>query len=84
MPGSFKALGEMTVAEVNIPVALLFWLMIVPMLLKVDFGALGGLGLRRRSRRANSYGPSCRRSLPSLILDWREQCAAQGDLICNG
>jgi ACR3 family arsenite transporter len=41
MPGPFKMLGEMTVAEVNIPVAVLIWLMIVPMLLKVDFGALG-------------------------------------------
>ena len=30
----------MNVAEVNIPVAVLIWLMIVPMLLKVDFGAL--------------------------------------------
>jgi arsenite transporter len=30
----------MTVAEVNIQVAVLIWLMIVPMLLKVDFGAL--------------------------------------------
>ena len=39
-PGPFHALGRMTVAEVNIPVALLIWLMIVPMLLKVDFGAL--------------------------------------------
>jgi ACR3 family arsenite transporter len=36
----FQALGRMTVAEVNIPVAILIWLMIVPMLLKVDFGAL--------------------------------------------
>ena len=40
MPGPFQALGRMTVAEVNIPVAVLIWLMIVPMLLKVDFGAL--------------------------------------------
>ena len=40
MPGPFHALGRMNVAEVNIPVALLIWLMIVPMLLKVDFGAL--------------------------------------------
>ena len=30
----------MNVAEVNIPVAVLIWLMIVPMLLKVDFAAL--------------------------------------------
>jgi ACR3 family arsenite transporter len=39
-PGPFQALGRMTIAEVNIPVAVLIWLMIVPMLLKVDFGAL--------------------------------------------
>src|SRR5260221_9548618 len=40
IPGPFQALGRMTVGEVNIPVAVLIWLMIVPMLLKVDFGAL--------------------------------------------
>src|SRR6201995_5962353 len=40
LPGPFQFLGRMTVAEVNIPVAVLIWLMIVPMLLKVDFGAL--------------------------------------------
>lgn len=39
-PGPFQALGKMTVAQVNIPVAALIWLMIVPMLIKVDFGAL--------------------------------------------
>ncbi len=39
-PEPFHALGRMTVAEVNIPVAALIWLMIVPMLLKVDFGAV--------------------------------------------
>src|SRR5438874_11896765 len=40
LPAPFQALSRMTVAEVNIPVAVLIWLMIVPMLLKVDFGAL--------------------------------------------
>src|SRR6516225_2627295 len=40
LPGPFQFLGRMTVAEVNIPVAVLIWLMIVPMLLKVDFSAL--------------------------------------------
>ena len=40
VPAPFQALGRMTVAEVNIPVAVLIWLMIVPMLLKVDFDAL--------------------------------------------
>jgi len=39
-PGVFHAVGAMKVAEVNLPVAVLIWLMVVPMLLKVDFGAL--------------------------------------------
>ena len=36
----FRALGRMNIAQVNSPVAVLIWLMIVPMLIKVDFGAL--------------------------------------------
>ena len=40
VPGLFHALGGATVAEVNLPVAVLVWLMIVPMLLKIDLGAL--------------------------------------------
>lgn len=39
-PGMFEALGSMEVAKVNIPVGLLIWVMIVPMLMRVDFGAL--------------------------------------------
>ena len=39
-PGPFQAVGAIEVAKVNIPVAVLIWLMIIPMLLKVDFGAL--------------------------------------------
>ncbi len=39
-PPFFQSLGKMEIAQVNIPVAVLIWLMIVPMLLKVDFGAL--------------------------------------------
>jgi ACR3 family arsenite transporter len=40
-PGAFKVLGAITLAHVNLPVALLVWLMIIPMLLKIDFSALG-------------------------------------------
>lgn len=40
IPGPFQALGRMEVAQVNIPVGLLIWVMIIPMLVKVDFGAL--------------------------------------------
>ncbi|MCP4285307.1 MAG: ACR3 family arsenite efflux transporter [Gammaproteobacteria bacterium] len=39
-PTPFQALGRMEVAQVNIPVGLLIWVMIIPMLMKVDFSAL--------------------------------------------
>jgi ACR3 family arsenite transporter len=39
-PSLFQSVGQLELARVNLPVALLIWLMIVPMLLKVDFGAL--------------------------------------------
>ena len=41
MPGAFASITGAEIAKVNIPVALLIWLMIIPMLLKIDFGALG-------------------------------------------
>lgn len=41
MPGFFKAVAALEVAQVNIPVGVLIWVMIVPMLLKIDFAALG-------------------------------------------
>ncbi len=43
MPGAFAAVAELEVARVNLPVAVLIWLMIIPMLLKIDFAALGGV-----------------------------------------
>lgn len=41
VPGVFAAISRAEIARVNLPVAFLVWLMIVPMLLKIDFGALG-------------------------------------------
>lgn len=38
--GTFAALGSMEIAQVNLPVAMLIWLMIIPMLLKIDYGAM--------------------------------------------
>ena len=40
LPGLSSAIGGMKVAEINVPVAILIWLMVVPMLLKIDFGRL--------------------------------------------
>jgi ACR3 family arsenite transporter len=43
-PGVFHSIGDATVAQVNLPVAVLVWLMIVPMLLKIDPRALAEVG----------------------------------------
>ena len=40
LPSFFQAIGRMEYAHVNLPVGLLIWVMIIPMLVKVDFGAL--------------------------------------------
>jgi ACR3 family arsenite transporter len=39
-PAVFQTVGRMEYARVNLPVGLLIWIMIIPMLVKVDFGAL--------------------------------------------
>jgi ACR3 family arsenite transporter len=39
--GLFQAIGQMEVARVNLPVGVLIWVMVIPMLVKVDFSALG-------------------------------------------
>ena len=40
LPKVFESIGSMEIAKVNLPVGLLIWVMIIPMLVKVDFGAL--------------------------------------------
>ncbi len=41
LPAAFHSIAAMEIAKVNLPVGLLIWVMIVPMLLKIDFAALG-------------------------------------------
>lgn len=43
VPGAFETIGAAEVAKVNLPVAMLVWLMIIPMLVKIDFAALSGV-----------------------------------------
>lgn len=40
LPDAFQAIGRMELAQVNLPVGVLIWVMIIPMLMKVDFAAL--------------------------------------------
>ncbi len=44
MPHVFQSVGHLEVAQINMPVALLIWLMIIPMLLKIDLKALKNVG----------------------------------------
>ena len=47
-PDLFQSLGRLEVAQVNLPVGLLIWVMIIPMLVKVDFAALAEIRLHVR------------------------------------
>ena len=40
LPGPFHAIGRLEIARVNLPVGALIWVMIIPMLLRVDFASL--------------------------------------------
>jgi ACR3 family arsenite transporter len=44
LPGVFHLIGAAEIAHVNIPVAVLIWLMIIPMLVRIDFSALRKVG----------------------------------------
>jgi ACR3 family arsenite transporter len=45
LPGVFHFVGALEVAKVNLPVAILIWLMIIPMLIKIDFRSLAQVGI---------------------------------------
>lgn len=40
LPAPFQVVGRLELANVNLPVGLLIWVMIIPMLIKVNFGAI--------------------------------------------
>ncbi|WDR04607.1 ACR3 family arsenite efflux transporter [Devosia rhodophyticola] len=44
IPGLFQAIGGLEYAQVNLPMAVLIWLMIIPMLVRIDFAALKQVG----------------------------------------
>jgi len=48
MPQVFQHVGSLEIAQINLPVAILLWMMIVPMLLKIDLKALKNAGERWR------------------------------------
>ena len=48
LPGLSAYVGSLKIAEVNVPVAVLIWVMIIPMLLKIDFTQLGKVAQHAR------------------------------------
>ena len=48
MPGAFEAIAALEVAHVNLPVAVLIWVMIYPMMIQIDFAAVRQVGQRPR------------------------------------
>ncbi|MBI5627461.1 MAG: arsenical-resistance protein, partial [Candidatus Rokubacteria bacterium] len=47
-PELVRALSRLELSRVNLPIAVLIWLMIYPMMLRIDFAALRGVGRRPR------------------------------------
>ena len=69
-PDVFHAIGAMTIAQVNLPVAVLVWLMIVPMLLKIDLGALRHVGAHWRGMVATAGVNWLVKPFSMALLGW--------------
>ena len=69
-PGLFQAIGAAEVARVNLPVALLIWLMIVPMLAKVDFAALRGVAAHWRGVSVTLFVNWAIKPFSMALLGW--------------
>ena len=69
-PAPFQAIGGMEVAKVNLPVAFLIWLMIVPMLLKIDFRALNRVKEHWRGVGVTLFINWCVKPFSMAALGW--------------
>ncbi|GLK68912.1 ACR3 family arsenite efflux transporter [Hansschlegelia plantiphila] len=69
-PGLFQAIGSLEVARVNLPVAVLIWLMIIPMLVKVDFGALGQVAAHWRGVSVTLFVNWAVKPFSMALLGW--------------
>jgi ACR3 family arsenite transporter len=67
---SFQAIGGMEVAKVNLPVALLVWLMIIPMLLKIDLRALKGVRAHWRGAGVTLFVNWAVKPFSMALLGW--------------
>jgi ACR3 family arsenite transporter len=69
-PAAFQAVGALEIANVNLPVAVLIWLMIVPMLLKIDFAALREVGQHWRGIGVTLFTNWAVKPFSMALLGW--------------
>lgn len=70
LPALFQSVGRMEIAHVNLPVAVLIWAMIIPMLLKIDFGALHQLSAHVRGIGVTLFINWCIKPFSMALLAW--------------
>jgi len=70
LPGMFESLGAMEVASVNLPVAVLIWLMILPMLLKIDFHSLNEVRRHWKGVGVTLFINWCVKPFSMALLAW--------------
>jgi ACR3 family arsenite transporter len=69
-PTAFQMVGAMEIAKVNLPMAVLIWLMIVPMLLKIDFAALRHVGRHWRGIGVTLFVNWANKPFSMALLGW--------------
>ncbi|MDP3488945.1 MAG: ACR3 family arsenite efflux transporter [Phenylobacterium sp.] len=70
LPDVFQAVAALEVASVNLPVALLIWAMIIPMLVKIDFRALGGVAAHWRGISVTLFANWAIKPFTMALLGW--------------
>lgn len=69
-PGFFQAVAAMEIAKVNLPVAVLIWAMIIPMLIKIDFAAMQRVGEHWRGVSVTLFANWAVKPFSMALLGW--------------
>jgi ACR3 family arsenite transporter len=69
-PGLFQLIGSAEIAKVNLPVAILIWLMIIPMLMKIDFAAVREVGTHWRGMSVTLFANWAVKPFSMAVLGW--------------
>ncbi|MCJ8518546.1 ACR3 family arsenite transporter [Pseudorhizobium tarimense] len=70
LPGLFQVIGSAEIAKVNLPVAVLIWLMIIPMLMKIDFAAIREVGTHWRGMSVTLFANWAVKPFSMAVLGW--------------